>query len=122
MRRTLVGGRSAGVAVAVMLLTLAVQAQTSQGPTTTPSGSYLDLSYLSLQPRRQMPQPPLVAPDPRPRADATATPRVSRQLVCGLTVITPPAGIDDAMVKPVTKDGPRPTLRTVDPPVCNPGR
>lgn len=118
MRRAFVGGRLAGMAAAVLLVALSAQAQTPPGPTTTPSGS-----YLNLQPRRQrqMPQPPLVAPGRWPRADAT-TPREARQVVCGLTVITPPAGIDDAMVRPVAKDGPRPTIRAVEPPVCAPGR
>ncbi len=119
MRRAFVGGRLAGVAAAVLLVALSAQAQTPPGPTTTPSGS-----YLNLQPRRQrqMPQPPLVAPGPRPRANATATPRATRQVVCGLTILTPPGGVDDAMVKPVAKTGPRGTMRTIDPPVCNSGR
>ena len=118
MRRTLVGGRTAGVAAAVLLLTLAAQAQTARsGPTTTPSGS-----YLNLQPRRQKAQPPLVAPPSRRAAAAVAARDAGRQVVCGLTVITPPSGLDDAMVKPVAKDGPRPAMRAVDPPICGPTR
>jgi hypothetical protein len=126
MSRTFVGGRMAGVILANVLLTLAVQALTApaaraqtvrSGPTTTPSGS-----YLNLQPRRQMPQPPLVAPSPRPTREAWAAERQGRTVVCGMTVLTPPPGTDEAMVKPIAKDGPRPTMRTVDPPTCNPAR
>lgn len=118
MPRTFMGGRLAGVALAMMLLTLAAQAQTPPGrPFTTPSGS-----YLNLQPRRQMPQPPRVAPFPRPAPEAPAPQRQGRQVVCGMTVLTPPPGTDEAMAKPVPKNGPRPTLRTVDPPVCGNSR
>jgi hypothetical protein len=37
-------------------------------------------------------------------------------------VLTPPPGMDEAMVKPVPKDGPRSTMRNVEPPICNPAR
>lgn len=118
MSRTFSAGRWADVALGVMLLTLAAQAQTPEsGPLTTPSGS-----YLNLQPRRQAPRPPLVVPAPRPAPEAPAAQRQGRRVVCGMTVLTPTPGMDEAMVKTVPKDGPRPTMRTIDPPICRPAR
>lgn len=117
MRRRSTVGTLGAIAIGMLTLATVARAQMPAGPTTTPSGS-----YLNLQPRRQMRQPPPVAPTLRPSADEPYARRESRQVVCGMTVITPPPGTDDAMVVPVPKDGPRPTMRTIDPPICNPAR
>jgi hypothetical protein len=81
------------------------------GPTTTPSGSYLNLT-----PRR-LPEPrPLIpaARAPRPSARAAAPPRV----VCGMTIVPGDPAVDPGMTARVTPLTAQPAIRAVEPPIC----
>ena len=85
------------------------------GPTTTPSGSYLDLSYLNRAPRRSPAPRPLVQARPTPlRAQTEGRPRV----VCGMTIVPGHPAVDPGMTARVTPLGARPTIRTVEPTLC----
>lgn len=81
------------------------------GPTTTPSGSYLNLT-----PRRMPEQRPLgpAARAPRPSVRAAAQPRV----VCGMTVVPGDPAVDPGLTARVTPLTAQPTMRAVEPPIC----
>lgn len=81
------------------------------GPTTTPSGSYLNLTPRPARERR-----PLIpaARGPRPSARAAVQPRV----VCGMTVVPGDSAVDPGMTARVTPPTAQPTIRTIEPPIC----
>jgi len=81
------------------------------GPTTTPSGSYLNLS-----PRRTAPPRPLARPAalPPPAGPVTARPRV----VCGMTLVPGEPTVDPGMTARVTPPFARPAIRAVEPTIC----
>jgi hypothetical protein len=81
------------------------------GPTTTPSGSYLNLT-----PRPARAPRPLIpaARGPRPSARATAQPRV----VCGMTIVPGDSAVDPGMTARVTPPAAQPAIRALEPPIC----
>lgn len=81
------------------------------GPTTTPSGSYLNLT-----PRRT-PEPKPLTPAARarrPSAQGAAQPRV----VCGMTLVPGNPAVDPGMTARVTPLAAQPAIRAVEPPIC----
>ena len=82
------------------------------GPTTTPSGS-----YLNLQPGRRPSTRPLLPPAlpvERRQVQEARWPRV----VCGMTILQGEATIDPGMTARLTPPAARPTVRAVEPPIC----
>lgn len=81
------------------------------GPTTTPSGSYLNLS-----PRRTAPPRPNIqaAPPDRSRAAASSRPRV----VCGMTLVPGDPSIDPGIVARDTRPAVTPSMRALEPTIC----
>lgn len=81
------------------------------GPTTTASGSYLNLT-----PRRMAePKPPVPAPRGlSPSARATVQPRV----VCGMTLLPGDPAVDPGIFARVTRPAARPTIRVIEPTMC----
>lgn len=81
------------------------------GPTTTPSGSYLNLA-----PRPARDPKPLITAARGPRTSATGArpPRV----VCGMTLVPGDPGVDPGMTARVTPRTAQPAIRAVEPPIC----
>lgn len=102
------------VSLVVPVLTEARQATPRPllgGPTTTPSGSYLNLT-----PRPAREPRPLIplARGPRPTARAAGQPRV----VCGMTIVPGDAAVDPGMTARVTPPAAQPAIRALEPPIC----
>lgn len=81
------------------------------GPTTTPSGSYLNLT-----PRPAREPRPLIPAARGPRASARAA--VQPRVVCGMTIVPGDSAVDPGMTARVTPLTAQPTMRAVEPPIC----
>jgi hypothetical protein len=80
------------------------------GPTRTPSGSYLNLA-----PHLKTPARPLVqAPRGPVRRVAATAPRV----VCGMTIIPGDPAVDPGIMARATPSSARPSMRAVEPMIC----
>lgn len=82
------------------------------GPTTTPSGSYLNLSPRPAPPPRPPMQP---ARGLRSTMRAAASPRV----VCGMTLVPGDSAVDSGIYARVTPLATQPTIRAVEPTICS---
>lgn len=81
------------------------------GPTTTPSGSYLNLS-----PRRPAKPRPLIQAM-RPDRSPAAAPSRSR-VVCGMTLVPGDPAIDPGIVAREARPAATPSMRVVEPTIC----
>jgi len=102
------------VSLAVPALTEARQSSPRPlfgGPTTTPSGAYLNLT-----PRATREPRPLIPAARRQRpSDGTGWPP---RVVCGMTVVPGVPAVDPGMTARVTPPAAQPTIRAVEPTIC----
>lgn len=82
------------------------------GPTTTPSGSYLNLS-----PRRTPTPRPLIQPGRR-ASQRTATGASQPHVVCGMTLVPGNPAIDPGITARDTRPAATPSMRVVEPTIC----
>lgn len=77
-------------------------------------------SYLNLQPRRRMNQPPLFPTAPRltPAQPQVAAGAPGRRVVCGMTIIPADPAVDPGIQARVAPRSTTPTMRVIEPPLC----